>query len=568
MSAEAQGGPLIDPADPQRPELFPKLREAQLARLRPLGQVRSFRAGEAIWEQGQRNVSFFVILEGTIEVVTRTAMGVRLVAVEGAGEFGGEADLLSGRPAMGSARARIDSRLLEIPHEAFRSLLTTDAEIGELVLRALLLRRTNLLTHAQGDVVLVGSSHSAQMLELQEFLTRNGRPHVTLDVERDERTQGLLDTWHIGVDETPVVICRGTSVLRKPSVEQLADCLGLRADLRTEVVRDLVIVGAGPAGLSAAVYAASEGLDVLVLESHAPGGQAGSSSRIENYLGFPTGVSGLDLAGRAFAQAEKFGAEIGIARSASKLWCEERPYQVELADGVRVRARAVIVATGARYRKPALKDLSRFEGSGIYYGATHVEGMLCQGEDVVIVGGANSAGQAAVYLSGHARRVHVLVRGAGLASSMSRYLIRRIAETPNIEVHTRTELQSLEGKEHLERIVWREPDGTPSSRPIRHVFLMTGAQPNTEWLGGCLALDAAGFILTGTDLLPEVVGAGGAGGAGGPGHSPTRVPALFETSLPGVFAVGDVRASSVKRVASAVGEGSICIQLVQKALAT
>ena len=505
MSGGDQSGPVSDPADPRRPEMFPKLRESQLARLRPAGQVRSFRSGEVIWEQGQSNVSFFVILEGTIEIVARTATGVSLLAVEGAGEFGGEADLLSGRPAMGSARARVDSRLLEIPHEVFRSLLQTDAEISELVLRALLLRRARLLTHAPGDVVLVGSSHSAQTLVLQEFLTRNGRPHVTLDVERDQNVQGLLDTWHIGVDETPVVICRGTNVLRKPSVEQLAECLGLRADLRGEVVRDLVIVGAGPAGLSAAVYAASEGLDVLVLEAHAPGGQAGSSSRIENYLGFPTGVSGLELAGRAFSQAEKFGAEIGVARSAVKLWCDARPYQVELSDGARVRARAVIIATGARYRKPALTDLSRFEGTGVYYGATHVEGMLCQGEDVIVVGGANSAGQAAVYLSGHARRVHVLVRGAGLASSMSRYLIRRIAETQNIELHTRTEIQALEGSDHLERIAWREPDGTTAFRPIRHVFLMTGAQPNTEWLGSCLALDAAGFILTGNDLLPEAL---------------------------------------------------------------
>jgi thioredoxin reductase (NADPH) len=559
MSAEVRTDVVSDAADPRHAALFPKLQEDELARLRPLGRVRSFRSGEAIWEQGQRNVPFFVILEGRLEIVSLTPTGTHLVAVEEPGEFAGEADLVSGRPAISGARAQGDSRVLEIPHDAFRSLIQTDAELGEVVLRALLLRRARLLTHAGGDVVLVGSSHSAQTLVLQDFLTRNGRPHVTLDVERDQNVQSLLDHWHIGVEETPVVICRGSSALRRPSIEELAESLGLRADLRGEIVRDLVIIGAGPAGLSAAVYAASEGLDVLVLEAHAPGGQAGSSSRIENYLGFPTGVSGLELAKRAFAQAEKFGAEIGVARTVVKLWCDERPYQVELSNGARVRARAVAIATGARYRKPALEDLSRLEGSGIYYGATHVEGMLCQGEEVIVVGGGNSAGQAAVFLARHARKVYVLVRGAGLASSMSRYLIRRIEETPNIQLHTRTEIVALEGADHLERVVWREPDGAASARPIRHLFLMTGAQPNTEWLAGCLALDAAGFILTGSDLPHEV---------GAPGFTPTRLPSLLETSLPGIFAIGDVRASSLKRVVSAVGEGSICVQLVQKALAT
>jgi len=354
-----------------------------------------------------------------------------------------------------------------------------------------------------------------------------------------------------------VVIIRG-SVLRRPSVEHLAECLGLRADLRGEAVRDLAIIGAGPAGLAAAVYGSSEGLDVLVLESHAPGGQAGTSSRIENYLGFPNGISGQELAGKAFAQAEKFGADIGIARSAAKLWCDRHPYEVELSDGAHVRTRSVIIATGARYRKPEIADLARFEGIGVYYGATHVEARLCMGEEVIVVGGGNSAGQAAVFLAGRARKVHVLVRGPGLAESMSRYLTRRIEETPNIELRTRTELTVLEGAEHLERVSWRGPDGTLSSHPVRHVFLMTGARPNTEWLKDCVAMDHGGFILTGGDLTPETLSARG--------WPPTRVPYLLESSLPGVFAVGDVRATSVKRIASAVGEGSICVQFVHKVL--
>jgi thioredoxin reductase (NADPH) len=457
---------------------------------------------------------------------------------------------------MGSARARIDSRLLEIPHEAFRSLLTTDAEIGELVLRALLLRRTNLLTHAQGDVVLVGSSHSAQMLELQEFLTRNGRPHVTLDVERDERTQGLLDTWHIGVDETPVVICRGTSVLRKPSVEQLADCLGLRADLRTEVVRDLVIVGAGPAGLSAAVYAASEGLDVLVLESHAPGGQAGSSSRIENYAGFPNGISGEDLTSRAAVQALRLGARLNAPCEVAGLRAEGSFHVVVLKDGSEIPTRAVIVASGARYQRLPVEDLERFEGAGVYYAATDLEARVCGGAPVVVIGGGNSAGQAALYLAQNNCAVTIAIRRKDLAQTMSHYLIERIEADPKIELITEVEVQALAGQDHLEQVTLaHRSTSRPREVGCNGLFCFIGARPATAWLSDSVLLDEHGFVLTDRQLS-------------GPRRADASDPLPFETSAPGVFAAGDVRHGSMKRVAAAVGEGSSAVRSVHERLAT
>jgi thioredoxin reductase (NADPH) len=356
----------------------------------------------------------------------------------------------------------------------------------------------------------------------------------------------------------PVFICRGTRVLRKPTIEEVADCLGLN-ELNQTVVRDLVVVGAGPAGLSTAVYAASEGLDVLVLEASSPGGQAGSSSRIENYLGFPTGISGQQLASNALVQAEKFGAELAVARSALRLGCERRPYRLELGAGVVVQARAIVVATGAKYRKPDLPNLAQFEGLGIYYGATAVEAAFCKGEDVIVVGGGNSAGQAAVFLSEAGRNVKIMVRRAGLAESMSRYLIRRIQETRNIELLTETRITALEGDLRLERVTWRDGLGKVTTADIRHVFMMTGANPNTAWLQNCVALDDKGFVRTGPDLDAAALTTA---------HWPfARTPLLFETSRPGVFAIGDVRANSVKRVAAAVGEGSVCVQLVHKVLA-
>ena len=425
-------------------------------------------------------------------------------------------------------------------------------------MRAFLLRRVELVAAGMGDAVLVGSTHSAGTLQIKEFLMRNGYPYSYIDLERDPDVQNLLDVFHIAASEIPVVICRGQLVLRNPTNQQVADGLGFNEAVDQTHLRDLIIVGAGPSGLAAAVYGASEGLDVLVLEASSPGGQAGSSSKIENYLGFPTGISGQELAARAYSQAQKFGAEILIAKG-TRLASDRKPYVVEVENGARIPARTVVIATGAEYRKPPLKELSRFEGAGVYYGATFVEAQLCGGEEVIVVGGGNSAGQAAVFLAETTKRVHMLVRSGGLAESMSRYLIRRIEETPTIVLQPQTEIVALEGGDHLESVRWRNTQtGQTEEHKISHVFVMTGAVPNTRWLEGCLALDAKGFMKTGPDLSPGDLSAA---------RWPlARPPYLLETSVPGVFAVGDVRSSSIKRVASAVGEGSAAISFVHQVL--
>ncbi len=426
--------------------------------------------------------------------------------------------------------------------------------LGEILLRAFMLRRVFLIAHSVGDAVLIGSSHSADTLRLQSFLARNGHPHTYLDVERDPDVQLILDQFQITVAEIPVLICRSDVVLRNPTNAEAAECFGLNAGIDEGGVYDLVVIGAGPSGLASAVYGASEGLNVLVVESTAPGGQAGSSSRIENYLGFPNGISGKDLAGRAFVQAEKFGANIAVARSARALKCARPPYTVELDDGGSVQGRSIIIAAGAQYRKLDLPNLAQFEGAGVYYGATSVEADMCSGQAVAVVGGGNAAGQAAVFLASVAKRVYLLVRGPGLAETMSRYLISRIEACPEITQKTWTQIQALEGDSYLERIHWRNSQtGVKETEDIQHLFLMTGANPNTSWLGKCLALDDKQFIKTGADLAKE--------------WPLPRPPYLLETSLPGVFAVGDIRAGSLKRVAAAVGEGSMAVQFVHKVLA-
>jgi thioredoxin reductase (NADPH) len=456
-------------------------------------------------------------------------------------------------------RVKDSGEVIELDRERVLALIQTDAELSEILMRAFLLRRVELVAQGLGDVVLVGSNHSAGTLRIKEFLMRNGHPYAYVDLERESDVESLLERFHVAPADVPVLICRGDLVLRNPTNQQVADCLGFNDAIDQTHVRDLVVVGAGPSGLAAALYAASEGLNVLVLETISPGGQAGSSSRIENYLGFPTGIAGQELAARAYAQAQKFGAEVLIARGASRLACDRRPYAVEIDGGRRVRARAIVIATGAEYRKLPLDNLAQFEGMGVYYAAIAMEAQLCEGEEVIVVGGGNSAGQAAVFLARTASLVHVLVRSSGLADTMSRYLIRRIEETPNIALRPNTEIVKLEGGEHLERVVWRHNrTGAAEAHDIRHVFLMTGAVPNTAWLNGCVALDAKGFIKTGPDLAPEDLAAR---------HwTLTRPPHLLETSRPGVFAVGDVRAGNVKRVASAVGEGSIAISFVHRFL--
>jgi thioredoxin reductase (NADPH) len=475
------------------------------------------------------------------------------------GGFSGEANLISGRPAVARLRVREAGEVVELSRDQLLALVQTDAELGEILMRAFVLRRLELIAREAGGVVVLGSTHSGATLRIREFLIRNGQPFHYIDLDRDADAQELLDRFHVNVNDIPVVICGNQSVLRNPTNAQVADCLGFNESLDEGRVVDVLVVGAGPAGLAAAVYGASEGLEVLVLESNMPGGQAGSSSRIENYLGFPTGISGLDLTGRAYAQALKFGAHVMVAKGAVRLTCDALRYSVEIDDGQRVQARTIVIATGAEYRKPALHNLSSFEGAGVYYGATPMEAQLCTGEEVAVVGGGNSAGQAAVFLSQHTRRVHMVVRAEGLADTMSRYLIRRIEENPSIVLHTRTQIVALEGSGRLERIRWRHDDtGQTEDHDIGHVFLMTGAVPNTRWLEGCVALDTNGFVKTGPGLS--------AGDLTTAGWTLERRPYLLETSRPRIFAVGDVRDGNVKRVASAVGEGSIAIAFVHQVL--
>lgn len=550
---------LIPFAADVRGEAFPVLTENQISRIRPLSKVRNVKAGDILFEPGDADVPFFVLLSGSMEIVQPDQHGERLIVKHGPGAFTGEITMISGRLCLVRGRVTEPGEFLEMSSHDFRALVARDAELSEIFMRAFILRRVSLINQGFGNVILLGSRHSAQTLRLREFLTRNGHPHTYIDLDTDTSSQEMLDHFHVTPQEIPVVICNNTTVLRGPSIQQLARCLGLNAHITATELRDLVIVGAGPSGLAAAVYAASEGLDVLVVEAESPGGQAGSSSKIENYLGFPMGISGQELAGRAAAQAQKFGAKVLVASGVTQLNCERRPYELTTECGQTIRARAVVIASGAQYNKPKIDNLSQFEGQGIYYGATYIEAQLCGNEDVIVVGGGNSAGQAAVYLSQTASKVHMLVRSGRLSDTMSRYLIQRIEENPAIELHYCTEIVGLEGEAQLERVTWRDKNtGEKSTHNIKHVFIMAGASPRTEWLKDCVALDSKGFILTGRDLDSAI-------------HKfkwpLPRVPLMLETSLPGVFAVGDARAGNVKRVASAVGEGSISIYLVHRVLA-
>src|ERR1700751_4302513 len=542
-----------------RTQAFPVLTAAQISRIRSGSKVREVKKGEILFEPGETNVPFFVLLSGSMEIVQSDLAGERLIVTHGPGNFTGEMTMISGRRNLVRGRVTEPGEFLELSGDGLRSLVAKDAELSEIFMRAFILRRLELIRTGQGNVILMGSRHSANTLRLLEFLTRNEHPYTYVDLDTDKTSQELLDRFEVKVDEIPVVICATRSVLRNPSIQELAECLGLNSAIDESQVRDLIIVGAGPSGLAAAVYAASEGLDALVIETSAPGGQAGSSSKIENYLGFPYGLSGQELADRAITQAEKFGARMMIARNVVQLDCDRRPYKVVLDNGVELAARSVVIATGAQYNKPRIANLALFEGQGVYYGATFMEAQLCGEDDIIVVGGGNSAGQAAVYMSQTQRKVHILVRSGQLSDTMSRYLIQRIEQNPNIEIHYRTEIVSLEGDSHLEHVTWRNNQtGEMATVPIRHVFIMAGASPRTEWLKGCVALDTKGFIVTGRDLD---------GSTDQPAWPLARSAQMLETSLPGVFAVGDVRSGNVKRVASAVGEGAIAIHLVHRALA-
>jgi thioredoxin reductase (NADPH) len=542
----------------RREQLFPKLTDAQIERITSIGRKRNVAKGEMLIKQGDV-APFFVVTSGRLDIIQPTEQGELTIVQHEPGQFTGELNMLTGRRSLVCARMGEDGEVIELTPEEMQALVQTDVGISQVLMTAFIFRRLELIANHVGDVVVIGSPHSPGTLRIKEFLSRNGHPYTYLDLDKDSGVQEMLDKFKVSVDEIPVLICRGTTVLRNPSNQRVADCLGLNPKLDETQVLDVVIVGAGPAGLAAAVYAASEGLSVVMIETTAPGGQAGSSSKIENYLGFPTGISGQNLAGRAYAQAQKFGAKLIIARSATKL-SGKRPYKIEFDDGRSIMGRTVVIATGAQYRKLPLKNLDDFEGMGIYFGATFIEAQLCTNEEVIVVGGGNSAGQAAVFLSELSKHVHILVRSNGLAESMSRYLIRRIEDSPKITLHVCTEIAALEGGNHLERVQWRDKNtGATEMHDIRHIFLMTGATPNTQWLSECIALDDKGFVRTGSDLTEEDLLKSG--------WPLERHPFLLETSLPGVLAVGDVRSGNVKRVASAVGEGSISIHLAHKALA-
>lgn len=539
-----------DAADPyaREAQTFPQLTAEQAERVGRYGVRERLPAGTLVFERGERSVDFFLVLEGSIEIFDRTPDGHENVfTIHAARQFTGELDLFNDRRILVSGRTGAESEVVRVPRSAFRALITGEPDIGEIIMRAFILRRVGLIQHQQGGVILIGPAHSGDTQRIERFLTRNGYPHRTLDTEAEAGAEGFLESFEITPDQLPVVIMPGDSVLRNPATPELADALGLTEAIDPAKVYDVAVVGAGPSGLASAVYAASEGLETIVVEGLAPGGQAGTSSKIENYLGFPTGISGQALAGRAQVQAQKFGARLAISRHATGIDCESAPYRLRLDDGGTIAARAVVIATGARYRKLDVPDYARFEGEGIHYAATSLEARLCAREDVIVVGGGNSAGQAAVFLSQHARHVHILVRGAGLAATMSDYLIQRIDASPKITLHPFTEIVALAGGAQLEEVSWRDrKTGEIETHGIRNVFVMIGAAPNTDWLNGCVALDEKGFVLTGRE------------------HR--RYPITYATSREGIFAVGDVRAGSVKRVASGVGEGSVVVQAIHQYL--
>jgi thioredoxin reductase (NADPH) len=542
----------------RREQMFPALSQPQIERLRRHATSIETRAGEVLVEPGHRHGKVYVVLSGTLQAILPRPEGETPVHVLQPGEFTGELSTVTGAPGFARVRVGQPGSVLVMEGSQVAALIQTDAELSEIFMRAFILRRMGLVESEPSEVSLIGSGQSAPTLRLRAFLARNALPHLYLDLDTDPQAKTLLERLGIGASEIPVVIRGDGRMLKSPGIREMAAFLEMNPELDSSAVHDLVIVGAGPAGLSAAVYAASEGLEVLVLEAGAFGGQAGSSSKIENYLGFPTGISGQALAGRAFVQAEKFGARVSVACKAERLDCD-RPFSIALSDGRAVLANTVIIATGAKYRELCLDNMPRFVGAGIYYAATHLEAKLCQGEEVAIVGGGNSAGQAALFLANGCRKVHMLVRSAGLAESMSSYLVRRIEENPVIALHTQTQLTAVAGADRLESIEWYSAQAGTEKRGIGHVFLMTGAVPNTGWLRGCVALDEKKFVRTGPELQARHLA---------DAHWPLeRPPHLLETSVPGIFAVGDVRSGNVKRVASAVGEGSICIQLVHRALA-
>jgi thioredoxin reductase (NADPH) len=534
-------------------QVYPTLDERQLAILEGYGKRRKLKPNDILYSEGDRHTGMFAILSGTIEASRASVQGPRLLGTHGPGSFTGEVATLAGRAAVATTRAISDCEVIVIDEESLRALVIAEAELSETIMRAYILRRVAFIQGQHVGVVVIGSTSSGPTLRLRHFLSRNGQPSAYFDIVDHAEAKELLTHYDATEADIPVVITLQGSVLRQPSHRAVADAIGLSPDRLNGEHFDLVVVGAGPAGLAAAVYAASEGLKVAVLDAKAPGGQAGTSSKIENYFGFPTGISGQALAGRGLSQCRKFGAEVGVPIEALTIDCTDpQSFYIGLNQDECVYARAVVIATGARYRKPDLPRLEHFEGRGIYYSATFMEGAFCNNEELIVVGGGNSAGQAAVFLARFASHVHVVIRGDGLSASMSTYLIRRINATANITLHTRTQIVELCGESRLDGIRWDRQEQI-EHKPIRHVFLFLGAQPNTRWLGDCVALDKDGFVLTGADTRDQ--------------WTADRPPHDLETSRPGVFSAGDARSGSVKRVAAAVGEGAAAIQAVHQYLA-
>jgi thioredoxin reductase (NADPH) len=568
--AEDIPSPELSTLQHRRHQMFFKLTDVEIKRMHRFGTVRHFRDGERMFEAGRSTYGLHVVLKGKVAVSRYDGLGnTALLNEHTPGDFGGEVGQLANRPALVNGDAIGDVEVLIIPSESLRALVVAEAELGERIVRALILRRVGLIEVNSGGPVLVGAPGHPRLHHLQSWLTANGYPHTVLDPKIDAQARALCEHYQPTPEEMPLVVCPDGTVKRNPTSVELGRCLGMLPELSTEKVWDVIVVGAGPAGLATAVYAASEGLSVLALETRAFGGQAGASARIENYLGFPTGISGRALAGRAYVQSLKFGVEIAIPAPAGRLICDTYPLQVEMCGSLtHLQAKTVVLACGARYRRPSLANLKQFEGRGVYYWASPIEAKLCKTEEVVLVGGGNSAGQAAVYLSGHASKVHILVRGPGLAATMSSYLIERIEATPNIVLHTHSEIVALEGNDEdgLQQVRVRcSKTDVETDYDVCRVFLFIGADPNTGWLGDCgVDVDAKGFIRTGFDVAKAQCRANFDRGV-----YPTELPprAALETSVPGVFAIGDVRANSTKRVAAAVGEGAAVVAQIHAFLA-
>jgi thioredoxin reductase (NADPH) len=534
----------------------PTLKREHIERIRSLAQLRSVRSGEVLYEPSCPDVPLFVVLDGTVSI-SRTGEDEKILAVREPGQFTGEMSVISGSRSLLKARVTKDGAVLELTREKVLSLMAKDTELGDILMGAFVARRLLMIQLGEGNVILFGTGSSARTLALREFLTRNGHPFAYVDIDTDTCAGELMEKLAVRNGEIPVVYCNRRYVLRDPSIAELAACLDLNINV-DKGVRDVVVIGAGPAGLAAAVYAASEGLKTLVIEKSAPGGQAASSSKIENYLGFPTGLSGQELANRSIAQAQKFGAQLMVAQSVVHIDFSRKPYKVILESGLKFNARSVVIATGAQYARLPVEEANALTGRGIYYNATHMEAQLCDSEEVAVVGGGNSAGQAAVFLAQTSSKVHLLVRSGKLSESMSQYLIARIEAHPRIEIHYLTQIVAVSGTAHLESIAWNDDSlGLEVTMPIRHVFVMAGAAPRTEWLEDSLVLDKSGFVVTGPDLV----------GYKNFEWPSSRSPLLLETSVPGIFAVGDTRAGSIKRVASAVGEGAMAVHLVHRFLA-